>query len=63
MPPLKSFRYGEVWLPGFEALGIHMIRGAVGINSVAYKGRDACIYDGWCAAGCPTRALANPQST
>ena len=63
MPPLKSFRYGEVWLPGFEALGIHMIRGAVGINSQAYKGRDACIYDGWCAAGCPTRALANPQST
>ena len=63
MPPLKSFRYGEVWLPGFESLGIHMIRGAVGINSQAYKGRDACIYDGWCAAGCPTRALANPQST
>jgi choline dehydrogenase-like flavoprotein len=63
MPPLKSFRYGEVWLPGFEALGIHMIRGAVGINSQAYKGRDACIYDGWCSAGCPTRALANPQST
>ncbi len=63
MPPLKSFRYGEVWLPGFEAQGLHMIRGAVGINSQAYKGRDACIYDGWCAAGCPTRALANPQST
>jgi choline dehydrogenase-like flavoprotein len=63
MPPLKTFRYGEVWLPGFEALGIHMVRGAVGINSQAYKGRDACIYDGWCSAGCPTRALANPQST
>jgi choline dehydrogenase-like flavoprotein len=63
MPPLRSFRYGEVWLPGFEALGLHMIRGAVGINSTAYKGRDACIYDGWCNAGCPTKALANPQST
>jgi choline dehydrogenase-like flavoprotein len=63
MPPLKTFRYGEVWLPGFEALAIHVIRGAVGINSTAYKGRDACIYDGWCNAGCPTRALANPQST
>src|SRR5580698_36962 len=63
MPPLKSFRYGEVWLPGFEAQGLYMIRGAVGINSTPYKGRDACIYDGWCNAGCPTRALANPQST
>ncbi len=63
MPPLKTFRYGEVWVPGFQALGLHVIRGAVGINSTPYKGRDACIYDGWCNAGCPTRALANPQST
>ncbi len=30
------------------------------INSVAYKGRPACIQDGWCDAGCPTGALANP---
>jgi len=30
------------------------------INSVEYKGRPACIQDGWCDAGCPTGALANP---
>jgi choline dehydrogenase-like flavoprotein len=30
------------------------------INSVAYQGRPACIQDGWCDAGCPTGALANP---
>jgi choline dehydrogenase-like flavoprotein len=30
------------------------------INSVERDGRPACIYDGWCDAGCPTGALANP---
>jgi choline dehydrogenase-like flavoprotein len=63
MPPLKTFRYGDVWVPGFATLGIDTIPGAVGINSTAYKGRPACIYDGWCNAGCPTGALANPQAT
>ena len=30
------------------------------INSVVYNGRPACLYDGWCDAGCPILALANP---
>jgi choline dehydrogenase-like flavoprotein len=30
---------------------------------VVYNGRAACIYDGWCNAGCPIGALANPQVT
>ena len=34
----------------------HTYLQAVGINSTPYKGRDASIYDGWCNAGCPTRA-------
>ncbi len=63
MPPLKSFRYSDVWLKGFDAAGLTMIPGAVGINSTDFKGRPACIYDGWCNAGCPTGALANPQAT
>ena len=63
MPPLRTFRHGEVWVKGFNALGIHLAPGAVGVNSIAYKGRDACIHDGWCGAGCPTGALANPQAT
>jgi choline dehydrogenase-like flavoprotein len=29
-------------------------------NSVEYKGRPACKSDGWCDAGCPILALANP---
>src|SRR3989449_5267734 len=63
MPPMKTFRHGEVWLKGFEALGIRMVPAAVGMNSTDYRGRPACIYDGWCHIGCPTGALSNPLVT
>jgi len=36
---------------------------AVGMTSQDWKGRPACIYDGWCHVGCPTGALANPVVT
>ena len=36
---------------------------AVGMTSTEFKGRPACIYDGWCHVGCPTGALANPVVT
>ena len=60
---MKTFRNGEVWLKGFEADGIRMVPAAVGMNSIEYKGRPACIYDGWCHVGCPIGALANPLVT
>ena len=63
MPPMKTFRNGRVWLKGFEANGIRMVPAAVGMNSVEFKGRPACIYDGWCHVGCPIGALANPLVT
>jgi choline dehydrogenase-like flavoprotein len=63
MPPMKIFRHGEIWLKGFEANGIRMVPAAVGMNSTEYKGRPACIYDGWCHVGCPIGALANPLVT
>ena len=63
MPPMKTFRNGAVWLKGFEANGIRMVPAAVGMNSVEFKGRPACIYDGWCHVGCPIGALANPVVT
>src|SRR6202048_873827 len=63
MPPMKTFRNGDIWLKGFEAVGIKMVPAAVGMNSVEYKGRAACIYDGWCHVGCPIGALANPLVT
>jgi choline dehydrogenase-like flavoprotein len=63
MPPMKTFRNGQVWLKGFEAVGIRMVPAAVGMNSTDYQGRPACIYDGWCHVGCPIGALANPLVT
>jgi choline dehydrogenase-like flavoprotein len=63
MPPMKTFRNGDVWLKGFEAVGIRMVPAAVGMNSIEFKGRAACIYDGWCHVGCPIGALANPVVT
>lgn len=63
MPPIRSFRHGDVWLKGFEALGMKTARATVAINSQEYKGRPACVYDGWCNAGCPIGALANPSFT
>jgi choline dehydrogenase-like flavoprotein len=63
MPPMKTFPGGEVWKKGFAAAGIRLAPAAVGINSTEYKGRPACIYDGWCHVGCPIGALANPLVT
>src|SRR5713226_7771268 len=63
MPPMKTFRHGDIWLKGFEAAGIRMVPAAVGMNSTEFKGRPACIYDGWCHVGCPIGALANPNVT
>src|SRR6516162_8320040 len=40
-----------------------MVPAAVGMNSTEFKGRAACIYDGWCHVGCPIGALANPLVT
>ena len=55
MPPMKTFRNGEIWVKGFEAAGHPHGAGAVGMNSTEYKGRPACIYDGWCHVGLPDR--------
>ncbi len=63
MPPMKTFKNGEVWKKGFEANDIRLVPAAVAMNSVEFKGRAACIYDGWCHVGCPIGALANPQVT
>lgn len=63
MPPMKTFRNGEIFMKGFKAAGIDMVPGPVGINSVEFKGRTACLNDGWCHVGCPIGALANPQVT
>lgn len=63
MPPLKTFRHGEIWKKGFEANGITLAPMPTAINSVDDEGRPACIYDGWCHIGCPIGALASPIVT
>ncbi len=63
MPPTPVFSQGRVIEKGFNALGMSVAPIPLAINSVPYKGRNACLYDGWCDAGCPIGALANPLVT
>lgn len=63
MRPLRTFRHGELLADGFRRLGLQVAPMPAAINSEPYKGRTACLYDGWCDAGCPIGALANPLYT
>ena len=60
MPPLKTFKQGELIARGFEKLGMRVGPAPMAVTSVEYKDRPACVYDGWCDAGCPILALVNP---
>ncbi|MEX3009986.1 GMC family oxidoreductase [Hoeflea sp. TYP-13] len=60
MPPLPISRQARAIMKGFDAAGIPVRPNSVAINSRDYKGRTACLLDGWCDAGCPIGALANP---
>ena len=62
-PALKAFRQGEVIATGFERLGMRVAPAPLAILSQPVLGRAACLYDGWCDAGCPIGALANPLVT
>ncbi len=63
MPPLATFAQARVIARGFAALGLRTAPMPMAITSVEYRGRPACLYDGWCDAGCPIGALANPLVT
>ena len=60
LPPVPRFRQGELLAKGFESLDMNVAPVPVAVLTRPYKGRAACIWDGWCEAGCPTGALANP---
>ncbi|MCC7411433.1 MAG: GMC family oxidoreductase [Gammaproteobacteria bacterium] len=60
LPPMPQFAQARVLKRGFDALGMPTAQLPLIINSRPYRGRPACLYDGWCDAGCPTGALANP---
>lgn len=63
MPALPVFAQGEVIKKGFNKLGMAVSPLPLAINSQPFKGRSSCLYDGWCDAGCPIGALANPLVT
>src|SRR5947199_295510 len=43
MPPMKTFRHGEVWVKACAEHGIRLAPACVGMNSTEYKGRPACL--------------------
>jgi choline dehydrogenase-like flavoprotein len=63
MPPVPLFAQGEILARGFGQLGMRVAPLPLAVNSRSYRGRPACIWDGWCEAGCPIGALANPLTT
>lgn len=62
LPPVPSFQQSEVIAKGFHKLGKKTSPLPLAINSRDRDDRPACLWDGWCDAGCPTKALANPLS-
>lgn len=63
LPPLIQFAQARLLANGFHALGMKTAPSPMAILSQPYQGRPACLYDGWCDAGCPIGALANPLVT
>ncbi len=60
LPPVLVSNHGRVLARGFEALDMHTAPIPMAVLSAPYNGRSPCIWDGWCDAGCPIGALANP---
>lgn len=62
-PPLPAFKQAKILARGFERLGLRTAPAPLAILSRPVGQRAACIFDGWCDAGCPIGALANPLVT
>lgn len=62
-PPMPVFRQGTVISEGFRKLGLRVAPAPLAILSQSVAKRRACLFDGWCDAGCPIGAIANPLIT
>lgn len=62
LPPVPVFQQGRILDQGFQALGLKTAPLPLAVNSIPYQGRSGCLWDGWCDAGCPIGALANPET-
>ena len=60
LPPVLVSNHGKVLQRGFAARGLKTAPIPMAVLSQPYQGRPACLWDGWCDAGCPIGALANP---
>jgi choline dehydrogenase-like flavoprotein len=60
MPGVPVFPQGQALARGFKKLGKTVAPLPLAITSTTYNGRPTCMWDGWCDAGCPIGALANP---
>jgi len=60
MPGVPVYPQGELIARGFAKLGKSVAPLPLAVNSKPYQGRATCLWDGWCDAGCPIGALANP---
>lgn len=63
MPALPILDQGKAIMRGFDALEIPTAAMPQAILSKPMGDRVACVLDGWCDAGCPIGALANPLVT
>lgn len=61
--PVPVFAQGRILAKGFEALGKRTAPLPLAILTADKGERKACIWDGWCDAGCPIGSLANPLVT
>lgn len=60
MPPVPTFPQGTLIARGFARLGRTVAPLPLAVTTTSYHGRAVCLWDGWCDAGCPIGALANP---
>ena len=63
MPPHRMSWLAQVLARGVQAVGATPLVAPLAINSVAYDGRPACTYCGWCFQGCPIEAKASSLVT